>query len=316
MSGLSLSDPISFSKVISSPNVIPGDVILLRGGTYRGYWHLDIGGSEDNPIIIKPYNNEPVIIDGGLKFNRPYIKICDIEFLDSNLDITNITESIDMSQIGCWLIGCHIHNLHNSGVQWFSSGVGGIVECWIHDNGYHDNSDGLGHGHAIYTHNNLGGTRLIARNLLGEQRGKYSLHVYSVANNYLRDYVIEDNVINGDPAICGGGLGLRNYTCQRNIEYHDYWFQGRYSLQPNDGGLIKDNLFIGLYDYSVQSNFQNLIEENNIVWGGQPSNRAGYVVNPMPIHWTKFIPFSLSEKYLGIKVSIDNGIFNAVMILK
>ena len=317
MSGLTIDDPIRFEYAISSDRIIPGDTLLLRGGTYAGDWTLNIGGIKDAPVAIRPYPGEAVTIDGGLRCARPYVHIYDLEVTDTSPDDGTDHNNVIIDPVGCRLIGCHIHHVKGNGVKWFSSGEGGVVECWIHDNGYRD-AVGTGYAHGIYTHNHAGGARLIARNLFGNQVGRYAIQVYSAGENYLRDYTVEDNVINGDPVICGGGLGLTNYLCQRNIQFQDYWFQGRYSMQPNDGGVIRDNLFIKLADYSVQSTFQNLVEENNTVWQidgiGQPSNRAGYTVEPTPASWSQFIPFTLSERWAGIQCTLTDGVFSAAMV--
>jgi len=312
MSGLMISDPIKFEDVIRSKNILPGDVLYLRGGTYKGYWELNIGGIDGAPVTIKPYNKEPVIIDGGLTYLKPYVEIYDLEFTDSDPDTTVITKSISMGQPGCWLIGCEIHGLHNSGVNFMGSGIGGVVECWIYENGYYD-LEAVGHGHSIYTHNHLGGARLIARNLLNNSLGKYTIHIYS-GDNYLRDYTCEDNVIYGDPVHTGGGLGLVNFVYQRNIQFQDYAQMGRYSVQPNDTGLIQDNLFIQLYNYSVQSGWIDLVEQNNTVWDGEPADRLGYTLDKAPASWSKFIPFSLSERWSGIQADLVDGVFSAVMV--
>lgn len=48
-------------------NVSPGDVIYLRGGTYTGMQHTiytDVSGTSTNPITIRNYQSELVILDG------------------------------------------------------------------------------------------------------------------------------------------------------------------------------------------------------------------------------------------------------------
>lgn len=312
MSGLTITDPVKLSAALVSPNVIPGDVLYLRSGTYAGDFTINIGGSSEASVTIKPYNNEPVIIDGGLMFAKPYVRIQDVEITNSNPDRTLwIDPGIQMHQVGCELIGCYIHDLHNNGVTWQGNGTGQIVECLIYNNG---SNDGTSYGHGIYTHNDTGGARKIARNLFLNSIGRYSIHIYSAGNNYLRDYTVEDNVIFGDPVICGGGLGLRDYVYQGNIQSGDYCYQGRYSSQPNDGGLIQNNLFIDLSEYSVQDGFLNLTETGNTVWGGEPASRAGYTVAAKPANWSQFIPFTLSERWAGIQCSIVDSVFSAEIV--
>lgn len=111
-----------------------------------------------------------------------------------------------------------------------------------------------------------------------------------------------------------------DYICQRNVLFGGYWNQGRYSSQPNERGLIQDNWFINLSDYSVQHGYIDLIELNNHVWGGtvewnwDERPRAGYIIEPMPAAWSRFIPFSLSERWAGIQCTLADGVFSAAMV--
>lgn len=317
MSGLSIGDPITLASVLDSSHVLPGDTLLLREGTYTGDWVINIGGSDELPVIIKPYNGESVTIDGTLTFGKPNVHIYDLEITSSDPDTSIIDTSITMNYKDCWLIGCYIHALHGSGVNWMGSGVGRIAECWIEENGYYIGAEG--HGHGIYSHNHAGGTREIIRNLFGNSRGKYTIHIYSGGSNYLKDFVCQDNVIFGDPVHTGGGLGLIDFLYQRNIQYGDYCQQGRYGYShQNINGQILDNLFFNLSSYSVNADctyeWSNLTESGNEVYGGEPSSRAGYNWQAYPQNWSQFIPFSLSERWSGIQASITNGVFDASIV--
>lgn len=315
MSGLTVNDPIKLEQVLRSSKIIPGDTLYLRGGTYAGNWIANIGGTLEAPVVIKPYDLEPVVIDGTFTFGMSHLKVMDIEFTNSNSDRTLWDSGITMHPQGSWLIGCDIHDMHSDGVNWMNSGIGGVVECKIANCGSLAPNGPPHYGHAIYTHNNGGGARLIARNLLLDQIGKYTIHIYSASSNYLRDYTCEDNVIWGDPVHTGGGSGLVNFIYRRNIQHGDYAQMGRYSSQPNDGGLIQDNLFINLFGYSVQDGFLNLTETGNIVWDGEPAGREGYTVEMKPSNWSQFIPFNLSERWAGIQCTITDGMFNAEIVI-
>ncbi len=43
----------------------PGDVVYIRGGTYRETVVPGVSGLAGAPITFEPYNNEPVTIDGA-----------------------------------------------------------------------------------------------------------------------------------------------------------------------------------------------------------------------------------------------------------
>lgn len=62
MAGLTIYDPVTFSRAIASANIIAGDTISLRGGTYtladmQINWH----GISEAHITLTTYNNEQVI---------------------------------------------------------------------------------------------------------------------------------------------------------------------------------------------------------------------------------------------------------------
>lgn len=312
MSGLTIDNPIKLSAVLGSCNVIPGDALYLRGGTYPGDWTINIEGTAEAPIVIKPYNNEPVVIDGSLTFGKPYVKVQDVEITNSATYTENDGVGITMNYPGCWLIGCYIHDLHDSGVNWYGSGAGGVVECLFSGN----------HGDAIYTHNDGGGARLIARNLMLQGSdfvgpNRYSLHIYSGGENWLKDYTCEDNVIFGDPVHTGGGLGLTNFTYQRNIQYGSYAQMGRYSPDgANDTASINNNIFMMLSGYFVKDGWLNLTEADNSAWEGEPDDRAGYTFGLIPAGWSQTILFTLSERWTGIQCQIADSVFSAEMVAK
>ena len=165
MTGLTIDNPVKFSTAILSNRLVPGDTLYLRGGTYTGDWGVVVGGTPGLPIKIMPYNGEQVIIDGSITFLAPYVEIYDIDFTDSRTDRHITTNAVRCDYPGIGIYGCRITDLHTSGVNWFGSGVGELAECVIYNNGnrFADNSI---HGHDLYTHNDFGGTRIIARNIL------------------------------------------------------------------------------------------------------------------------------------------------------
>lgn len=303
MTGLLITDPIRLENVLSSIKVIPGDTLFLRAGTYAGHWNIKIGGTEALPVSIRPYQNETVIIDGSLTFDAPHVKVYDFEIMDSNPDRTAVTPGITFNKPGCGLYGCLIHDLHSNGVNWFGEGPGEVAECVILNNGYKD-AQGNNYAHAIYTHNNVGGLKTIARNVFFDSMGAYTIHVYSGGANYLKDYLIEDNLVCGDPVHTGGGLGLLDFTYRRNWQYGDYCQHGRYSgAYQNQNGDISNNVFIGLSSYSVNADcdfdWLNLVESDNQVYGGKPDNRAGYTYQAQPATLVQIVPFTHSARWLA-----------------
>lgn len=299
-------DSQSLVQALADTTVQPGDILELDDGVYTGdFVSSTLTGTEQLPIIIKPFHPGKVTIDGSLWINSPWTHWYDLDFTDSRTDRYVYTNSILMYGVGSHLHGCRMTDMHNSGVQWFSSGVGEVSECVIYNNGGRD-PDGSGHGHAIYSHNTNGGTRVMARNILGNQLGNYTVHIYSGGANYLKDFVVKNNMICGDPVHTGGGLGLINFLYENNVHYGDYEQHGRYSPDgTNNDGTIRSNNFISMGSYFVNPSWENLVEEFNEVYGGEPSSRAGYTVYPQPATKIWITPFVASARWLGM-VTIFN----------
>ena len=304
MPGLTIDNPTELQYVVNSLHILPGDVIKLRAGTYKGNWVINVGGSEAAPITFMPYNNEKVVIDGSWTVARAHVTTADLEIMDSSLDRTTNTQGIYAYLPGFRMHGCLIHDLHLYGTRMIGSGSGHICECVYLNNGWTSG------GHGIYTYSETG-DRLIARNVFFNNLGEYLLHVYSSNTDHLlKGYTIEDNILRGDPIHTGGAGGLIDYIYQRNIQYMDACYQGRYSLTaPNTNGQIINNVFFDVWRYWVNttciSDWVNLTESGNLVYGGEPSDRAGYTLLEQPATWTKVIPFSLSLRW---KASV--AIFN------
>lgn len=307
MSGLTVDDPVSLHVALASDRVIPGDVLELRGGTYKNDWVCNIGGTSGNPVIIKPYNGETVIIDGSFTCNRPYIELYDMELMDSDTNRIGKKEPIRAEVAGFGMYGCIVHDYHNSGLLWFGSGAGEVCENMFFNNGYRDVAGGAGLGHGVYTHNNGGGARLLARNLFFDQLGKYCFQIFSGGDNYLKDYTVEDNVICGDNVHAGGGLGLVNFLFQNNIFYgsvNDYIQIGRYSTEPGQDATIRNNYFIDVGGYRVD-NIETLTESGNIAWSNTTNwlHQTGFTSEGNPEIWTKVIPFSKSRRWVaGVEI--------------
>ena len=308
MAGLTIDNPVTLSQVCENVerNIIAGDILYLADGVYSGDYVLpnSITGIFGNPVIIKPRNPGKVVIDGSLKIDGEYVEVYDINFTDSRIDRHLSSQGVYCAQLGFGLFGCIVANQHNSGLSWYGSGIGNVCENLFLLNGlrYEDNS---GHGHSIYTHNNGGGLRTIARNAFYDNLGNYTIQIYSGGANYLKDYNVQNNTIFGDPVTTGGGLGLIGFLYENNIQFQDYCQQGRYSGDHvNQNGIIRNNTFIDLFNYSVNANctydWENLTEENNIVYGGEPADRIGYAVTAKPDTRTWFTPFTKSARWVGM----------------
>lgn len=231
-----------------------GDVVSAAEGTYQGDFTVPVG------VTLRPESGARVVLDILNELDMRAATVRDIEIYSSVTDKTIAQSGINMSAVNSRLIGCTVHNLRSSGVFWFSSGAGEISECVIYDCGYIDPATGRGHGHAIYTHNNLGGVRLIENNIMLWQRGDYRIQVYSGSSNALRDYTVRDNITVGSN-IVGGGSGVYNLLYEDNVQYGSQCYIGRYS-NPNYDCIVRRNLFQWVPYFEV-TDFQTAVVEDN-----------------------------------------------------
>ncbi|HLE92945.1 MAG TPA: hypothetical protein VI753_17470 [Anaerolineales bacterium] len=217
MSGLTIDNPIALNDVIASSRVIPGDRLILRGGTYAGDFLVTLAGTKDKPIQIIPYPGEHPIIDGSLTIDGRYTEWLDLEIFYSgwkNRDEVplgvNPGHGVNMRGPGNKMTGCILHDTGLNG-SWVENSDGGFFECLIYNCGWL--SSDRGHGHAIYTQN-AAPTQYHHNNIMWGQYG-YGFHAYT-ENSNINFYDIRKNICfrnQGKQFHLGGGGGRRAYIC-------------------------------------------------------------------------------------------------------
>jgi hypothetical protein len=301
MAGLTVSDPVTFAQVLSSERILPGDTIQLAGGTYAGDFSIPWSGTESAPIVVKPSVPGGAIIDGNLTVNGNWVKFLDIEFMNSNpiRPYPGSEPGLYLAGTGITVAGCYIHDTHLNGISSYGGGPDWFLENVIRNNGnYEDSANATGgHGHAIYTHNSADGLKTISRNLLYNQLGDYTIHIFSAGENWIQDYLCDGNIITGDNVIVGGGLGVRAITYKNQIEYDTNAYFGRYSPHNYDI-TIQDNLWVACA-VEVET-FDVISESGNLCYGmAVYPHRDGYAGDVLPATWYRFTLFSVSTRWLG-----------------
>lgn len=306
MSGLTINNPVVLNDAIHSTNILPGDIIQLADGIYRGDFVVQpsVSGTPGRPVKIMPRNPGKVVIDGSFKVVGEYVEVYDIDFTNSNPDRYQVTNCVELDSPGDTVYGCSITDLHLNGVRWTLSGAGEVCENIIYNNGYRI-ADGSGHGHAIYSVNTDGGLKTIARNLMFKQFGRYSIHLYAEGEAGLKDFHCLDNVICGHPVHTGGGLGQSNFVYSGNIQWGAYVQLGRYSDPgTNQDATIINNQFIQLaYPAFRLFDWQSVTASGNEVYDCPDWDwvqyLAGYTDMPVPAVLARIIPFSKSNRWRG-----------------
>jgi len=158
----------------------PGDTIALGGGTYRGMFKCNLGGTEKRPIVIRGIPGQRVTIDGG-GFKRAAVTVGGQWTIWRDLELTNSDPRRNSRRKTDWpadlqrragmrVTGQHIRlrNLvvHDAGdgLELYSRAEDAeVYGCISYYNGW-DSPTG-GHGHGIDVQN-ARGTKRIVDNIL------------------------------------------------------------------------------------------------------------------------------------------------------
>lgn len=258
MPGLTVSNPVSLSNVLTSHWVLPGDEIVLLPGTYtatekgvsganepgKGVFRVKLHGTADKKITIRPQVKGTVRINGGLEIvggEASYIIVKDLEIAPTPTDRTMLRADVDFpSCIYCTAPGCEIiGNYLHDGMEGLS--VFGTGGCVIRDNvviniGWVD-LDG-GHGTGIYTHNNPGGEVLLQNNVFNAL-GEHAVNMWSASINLVQDYLCEENVVYIGHLYCG----CQNAISRNNIIRGNHIYRGALRLgisNPLNGTVLAE----------------------------------------------------------------------------
>jgi hypothetical protein len=262
--------------------VAAGDTLWLRGGTYKKPFELlgqgykvRLAGREGAPIHIRPWNGEPVTIDGGLSIEPPstHLWIRDLEITVSEPRPANPVPPDPTYRntgrpwgglnihtgAGCRYIHLAIHD-NNQGVSFWSGATDSeLYGCLITDNGWAGTD--RGHGHAVYTQNKEG-VKTIADCIMTGGFG-YTMHAYGSERADVDNYLVEGNICaNAGPFLIGGGKPNHNIRVFRNVLFNVPMRLG-YSAPYNEECEVRDNLIVN-GSLAIDS-YRRVVNEGNFV---------------------------------------------------
>jgi hypothetical protein len=246
--------------------------LYLRAGTYSGNFTNYLDGAENRPIIIRPYQNEHVIIDGTLAVQGNYVIFRDLEIFYSgwtSRENTNENSPDDIATLGdsnfrapnSKFINCVIHNM--TGPYMGLEAVGGeFYGCVLYHNGWL--APLRGHGHGLYVQNSTGQMEV-------------------------RDCILFDNFGWGLHAYAGQGTRIYNILMEGNTSFKAGSLSG--TGRPNfllgaesavsEGCTIKNNMSyggsVGLSFYRAGANLLEL--SGNYMPDGKSQDWGGYTAD-------------------------------------
>lgn len=226
----------------------PGDVVLVRSGTYPENVTIARSGTESAPVTVKAFPGERPRLTGRLKVEADHVGVSG--FVIEGRTATNPAD-VALYVSGADDVQITSNEVTRAGQSGIFVGDGSsrtrIISNWIHQNGRNDFLD-----HGIYVENADG--TLIANNLISANVG-YGIQLYPNAD----DSVVTQNTIvrNGRSGVIVGG---EKTTADGNtIVNNIVSFNGEQGIRTFWGGPVG----------------RGNVASNNLVYGNPEGGVAG-----------------------------------------
>lgn len=291
----SIDNPWSLAKALSHPaSVEPGDTIWIHGGIYSGYFSSTLTGSESAPIIMRNYNNERAIIDGGesnegiITVYNPYVWFWGLELMSSNqqreISETGSNPTSLHRGIGFYVFGAgtrFINNIIHDAAQgfgfWTPARDSELYGNIVYYNGWE--APDRGHGHGLYVQNDTG-LKYIANNMVFKNFG-VGLHAYTEGGN-INNIMTEGNtffdngMLNSDGysqnMLHGGYQVARNAIALNNMTYSGHQNAGGLNvgyLSGCDNATVTGNYLASGSAFTFNTYCSDrMMFKNNLFYGG------------------------------------------------
>lgn len=287
------------SALLNTSKVHAGDIIWVRGGTYKPEiesikFNIKVKGAANNPVIIRAYPGERVTIDGSVEIYSEYVTFWGFEITNTNPDRTSSEVGSHPSDIsrgsGVNLLAPNISLINNiihegeNGISSFSSSPDAIIYGNISFNNGWMGPD-RGHGHGLYAQNETG-SKTLAENIVFNNFGAYSFHLYT-ENGSLKNFTLTGNVAMNDTFLIGGTQPVQNIHLFENYVYNTKSKLG-YSNQNNTNLQLQQNWFWNPSGTGIEINWWNnfTVMDNYILSGSSPVLTYEPSSSPGPVNWT------------------------------
>ena len=268
-----IASPWDLKTALNNSSAVgPGGIIYIHGGTYYGAYVSNLNGTNGNPIVVRPWYDETVIIDScnapsgsaeTFKFDGSYTHVKGLTITNSNPNhyaASGGLEGVRYFGHHNKLINCIIHDNTGNGIGFWSSAIGSeVAGCIIYHNG--TIGEDRGHGHGLYIQNNSNEYKIIRDNIIFNSFGK-GAQIYGTEVSIRNVKMINNTIFNSALAasssieqgiIAGGVLPVDNMILNNNIFYISPQFNTAasakfgYENAHNGYGEFKNNVCIDSY---------------------------------------------------------------------
>lgn len=293
----SASSPWALQTALNQPTgVVPGSVICLNGGTYKGVFNVQLKGNLSNPITVKSTPGQWAVIDGNVPGRgkgvavltdqygwSQYVNFQDFEITNSNpprvstcsnssstCDSSNPTDmfvqdGVSTQAPGNKYINLIIHDLPGNGIGlWSGAANSQIIGSIIYNNGWAGPLDATSrnHGHGIYTQSQPSGDSRIISDVISFQNHATNIKLWNAANQSVNNYTISKSTM-----FNAGAIGRQHAAAERGESLFVGRGGGPGDFQPIKGLKVTDN---SIYQ-----------EENKCAYANNSNSAGGYVCLPM-----------------------------------
>jgi hypothetical protein len=312
----SFDRPWTLQEALNHPAALkPGETVWLRGGTYAATHLVDpsLGrisflcnthGSQGAPIVFRNYRGERAVIDGENNSVALFVQNCShtwfwgLEVMSSAPVRSSARAYVYVTAPDVKFINMILHDMADGIDLWTTARNAELYGSIIYHNGW-DETNG-GHGHGIYTQNDLAGTKRIHDNIFFSQYG-FNVRAWST-NQYVDNFDLQGNI-----AFNGGSLSefasrkFNLFVVSNNpkaptrnlIARHNFTFAGRTTTSPpcNTFGpnygvinmLLEDNYLLG--QFRVTGPYISSTITSNKILGGTALpfiTGTGYAIADFP----------------------------------
>lgn len=308
----SLENPWDLASTLYTQpeSVQPGDTIWLHGGTYSGYFYSRLTGSETAPIIVRNYDNQRVIIDGGTGSDPGHFVGQSAFYVGGSdawywgLEVMSSSEQRTTAETGSiptdlnraysfYIEGPRtrfINNIVHDAAQGFGFWTPAVnAELYgnlVYYNGWE--APDRGHGHGIYAQNDTG-LKYIANNFVFKNFG-WGLHAYTQGGR-INNIMTEENTFFESGALSVAGRTLDMLHGGYQIAQNPILFNNAtYMTQTDNDGLggalglgyvagcdratVANNYFAAKSAIDLSSDCPHTEIKNNLFYGTAPGSMS------------------------------------------